>query len=166
MPAIDMTGAQVGLLTVVARSGATKDGKAKWLCRCQCGREKDIAGSELRRGQVSCGCRQQSHAASARRTHGKSRTALHRLWRNMINRCERPQTHNYHRYGGRGISVCAEWRNDAAQFIAWCEGNGWAPGLQLDRIDNDGDYEPSNCRFVTPRENARNRSSRRSPRSS
>ncbi len=162
-----MQGQRFGKLVVLHRAGRTKDGKATWSCRCDCGIEKDIAGAELRHGgQKSCGCSRLDAARKARRTHGRSRTALHRLWRNMINRCERPQTHNYHRYGGRGVTVCKEWRDDASAFIQWCDENGYQSGLQIDRRDNDRSYSPDNCRFVTPSENARNRSSRRSRRSS
>lgn len=160
MKAIDMRGRRVGKLTVTERTGSTQDGKAAWLCRCDCGSETVVAGAELRHGgHKSCGCEQQSGAAAARRTHGKSKTPIHLLWRNMINRCEWPGAHNYHRYGGRGIRVCQAWREDASAFIAWCETNGWAPGLELDRRDNDKGYEPGNCRFITRAENQRNKSS-------
>ena len=162
MRAIDMTGKRIGLLTVIGRAGTSKDGKATWLCRCDCGRETVVAGAELRHGgQKSCGCHQQEWAAAARRKHGLSRTDLYYVWRNMINRCEWPGVHNYHRYGGRGIKVCDEWRRDFNAFAEWALANGYQKGLQIDRIDNDGDYEPSNCRFVTPAENNRNKSSRK-----
>lgn len=148
------------MLVVLARGGRTSGGQAKWLCRCDCGREKEISGPELRGGgQKSCGC----HRPSAHRTHGKTGTPLYRMWRNMINRCEYPEAHNYRRYGGRGIAVCAEWRHNAAAFMAWCEANGYRPGLEIDRRDNDKDYGPDNCRFVTRIVNQRNRSDRRAP---
>lgn len=161
---IDMAGMKIGKLTVMQRAGRIHGGKAAWLCRCECGAEPLIAGAELRHGgQKSCGCSQFANAATARRTHGKSGTALHRLWRNMINRCERKQTHNYQRYGGRGINVCSEWRLDSGAFIAWCEANGYRTGLELDRRNNDKGYSPDNCRFVTRAQNQSNKSSRKSP---
>jgi hypothetical protein len=85
-------------------------------------------------------------------------TPLHRVWNNMIVRCEWPRAKNWHRYGGRGISVCSEWRNSAKAFIDWALAHGYQRGLQIDRIDNDGHYEPTNCRFVTNKENQRNKS--------
>ena len=160
---VDMGGEVYGMLAVLHRDRSRMGGKAYWTCRCECGVVKSICGAEMRNGtQKSCGCAQTFAASRSRITHGKSRTALHRLWRNMINRCEREQTHNYNRYGGRGINVCEEWRSNAALFIGWCEANGWSSGLEIDRINNDEGYFPGNCRFVTRAENARNRSGVRS----
>lgn len=160
MKMIDMTGQVIGKLTVIGRAIVNdKHGQARWVCTCACGNKTIIRGSELRHGgQKSCGCSQTVGAAAARRTHGMSGTSLHRLWRNMINRCERAETHNFHRYGGRGIRVCDEWRKDATAFISWCQSNGYKHGLELDRRDNDAGYSPDNCRFVTRLENARNKS--------
>jgi hypothetical protein len=87
-----------------------------------------------------------------------TRTPLHKVWLNMNNRCENPRFHAWHRYGGRGISVCPEWRSSAKAFIDWALANGYQRGLQIDRIDNDGNYDPDNCHFVTRIENNRNRS--------
>ena len=158
MKVVDMTGQRVGRLLVLARAGRTGQGQAKWLCRCGCGREIEVAGQDLRSGgQRSCGCAR----ARPQRTHGKTGTALYRMWRNIINRCEYPQAHNYDRYGGRGITICPEWRQDAAAFMSWCESNGYRPGLEIDRRDNDKGYTPDNCRFVTRLENQHNRSDRR-----
>ena len=161
MRVTDMSGVVIGKLIVIERSGSI-GGKAAWLCKCSCGQEKIIAGADIRRGeQKSCGCSQTIWAQSARVVHGKSRTALHRLWRNMINRCERPQSHNYNRYGGRGITVCQEWRNSSLSFITWCVNNGHGKGLELDRVDNDKGYSPDNCRFVTRAVNQANKSPRK-----
>ncbi len=81
------------------------------------------------------------------------------IWHTMVRRCHNPQAGDYDRYGGRGIAVCEEWRHDFAAFQAWALEHGYAEGLQCDRIDNDGDYRPDNCRWVTAGENALNRSS-------
>lgn len=86
-----------------------------------------------------------------------SKHPLYGVWKNMRARCYNPNARRYLRYGGRGIAVCAAWRNSSVAFCAWAVSRGWAAGLQLDRIDNDGDYSPENCRFVTPRMNANNR---------
>lgn len=90
--------------------------------------------------------------------HGlyRENKVLFNVWQTMKERCENPNRQKYKDYGGRGIKVCSEWR-EASNFILWALNNGYEKGLQLDRIDNDGDYCPDNCRFVTPRENSRNR---------
>lgn len=89
-------------------------------------------------------------------TRGISKHPLYKVRRGMINRCYRKKNEDYPRYGGRGIGVCKEWLTSQESFISYCESIGWRPGLQMDRIDNDGNYEPSNIRFVQPKENARN----------
>lgn len=103
---------------------------------------------------ITCGC--------GRLTHGYTRRhkmhPLYTIWRGLLIRCYHPQRKDYQRYGNRGIQVCNTWRDDAGVFIDWALANGWREGLQIDRIDNNGNYEPGNCRFVTLIENARNRS--------
>ncbi len=88
---------------------------------------------------------------------GMSYSAIYNVWRCMKQRCNNPNASGYKNYGGRGISVCNEWEKSSEAFYDWALANGYAPGLQIDRIDNDGNYEPSNCRWVTPKENASNR---------
>lgn len=85
-----------------------------------------------------------------------SKHPLYQTLNNMINRCHNPNKDGYKYYGGRGIVVCPEWRFDRRAFVTWGLINGWRPGLQIDRIDNDGPYSPENCRFVTHKENVRN----------
>lgn len=87
--------------------------------------------------------------------HGKSGTPIYRLWAGMIARCTYPSASHYKYYGGRGIGVCEEWRRSPEAFFEWAESNGYAEGLELDRIDAAGDYQPSNCRFITHQENSR-----------
>lgn len=103
--------------------------------------------------QESCGCR------PARRTHGLTGTRLYLRWTAMRNRCGDPANRSYANYGGRGIRVCSTWQRSFTRFRQWAVSHGYRQELQLDRIDNDGDYTPSNCRFVSPQVNARNRRS-------
>ena len=92
------------------------------------------------------------------KTHGLSRARLYYVWKNIKNRCCRTCHATYKWYGGRGITICDEWKNDPVAFIAWCKSHGYKDGLQIDRIDNDKGYSPDNCRFVTPKENLQNTS--------
>jgi hypothetical protein len=89
--------------------------------------------------------------------HGESKTPLYRMWKAMVRRCESPVAHNYKWYGGKGIRVCDEWRNDYTKFRDWARDNGYARGLELDRKDSDGNYEPGNCQYITKKTNIRNR---------
>jgi hypothetical protein len=86
--------------------------------------------------------------------HGGNGTRLYKIWDNMIGRCERQSARNYRRYGGRGISVCSEWRSSFASFQAWSLSSGYSDDLTIDRIDNDGNYNPSNCRWLTKHDNS------------
>lgn len=123
----------------------------QFLCKCECGNEKVVRLIHLVRGRIaSCGC-------LAGQRHGMVNTPLHNTWRAMKNRCSNDGYIDYDRYKGRGITVCKEWGNFPA-FAEWAFQNGWADGLQIDRIDNNGNYEPSNCRFVSSKDNVNNRS--------
>lgn len=88
--------------------------------------------------------------------HGLSYDPLFTVWKGMIARCENEKNKDYHRYGGKGIKVCAEW-HEPSKFVSWARENGWTKGLQLDRIDNNGNYEPDNCHFISPKDNMANR---------
>ena len=158
---IDMTGQTFGRLRVVGQADASGGSQARWRCVCDCGAEAVARGDSLRSGHTtSCGCERARHGrltSDRNIRHGATGTPLYIVWFGMVARCERPASRSYCNYGGRGISVAPEWRNDATAFIAWATANGWRRGLQIDRIDNNGHYEPSNCRFVTASENIRNR---------
>jgi hypothetical protein len=135
-------------------------------CRCDCGTERDVLTFLLVSGRSqSCGCLKREQVSTlVKRTrwkdsHGRSGTPLYQLWRRIRRRCYDPKAHNYRYYGGRGITVCDAWRNDAGAFIAWIEANlgPCPPGRSLDRVNNDGNYEPGNLRWATRSQQVRNR---------
>lgn len=161
MPRLNLVGKRFGRLTVIAFAGTIKQ-QSIWLCRCDCGREKVIRGRALQNGGTkSCGCLHSEVAAAWARnrdhsTHGLSRTRIYNIWRGMMHRCYKEHTKDYPRYGGRGITVCGEW-HDIIKFRDWAILSGYREDLQLDRIDNNGNYEPDNCRWTTAKEQGNNR---------
>lgn len=159
-PLTDLTGQRFGRLIVIVRA-VSGPGRSYWQCQCDCGVTKNVAASCLKNGMTrSCGCLN-SEVVSARNratmtTHGQSKTPLYIVWQSMIRRCEDPRLKAYADYGGRGISVCREWRSPA-NFLAWAMTSGYSSGLTLDRRDNNGNYEPNNCRWVTMKVQCNNR---------
>lgn len=151
----DITGQRFGTLTVLNRAEGTHE--AKWACQCDCGHERVYVGTKLRRGDARCKCSK----GKDRNGLATAEPVLHSVWGNMKDRCTRPNSKAYPRYGGRGITVCSEWALSFATFCEWAKAHGWQRGLEIDRIDNNGDYEPSNCRFVTKVANCRNKHNNR-----
>lgn len=159
---IDLTGKVFNRLTVVKRVENNKQGRAMWLCRCECGKTSVVTTSSLLNGKTkSCGCYCKEMTKIKNKEmftkHGMSFTHIYKAWRSMLDRCYLKKAFNYPNYGGRGITVCKIWKEDFTEFKNWAFSNGYQEGLTLDRIDVNGNYEPSNCRWVTQKEQARNR---------
>ena len=141
------------MLTII--SVAPKRGRRIYvLCKCDCGKEKEIRLDGVISGKIeSCNCFQKTKVSECNTTHGLSGHPLHKTWRNIKGRCYNPKSHGFEHWGGRGIIICDEWLNEFKLFYDWCIGNGWKKGLSIDRINNNGNYEPLNCRIVTHQEN-------------
>lgn len=156
----DLTGQSFGRLTVIYLSASVEmpsgGTKIKWHCRCTCGGEKQVQGNHLKSGVAqSCGCLHKERAAKSSVRHGGRYTKLYGVWTQMRQRCENPNNKRYADWGGRGIKVCKRW-HDFAKFRRDMEPT-YREGLSLDRIDNDDDYKPSNCRWATMAEQNKNR---------
>lgn len=154
---VDMSGQKCGFVTVLRFSRFDANRKARWICKCICGKEFEAIGSGLRNGNTkSCGCRKSDMCRSANLTHGMSHTREHVTWKNMIARCEDPNRPDWNNYGGRGIRVCKRWRTS---FQAFLDDMGPRPqGKSIDRWPNmNGNYEPGNCRWATNSEQGLNR---------
>jgi hypothetical protein len=158
---VDLTGYRFGRLTVLECVGHYEnDSHHRWKCRCECGKISIVAVNHLRCGRTrSCGCLQKQLAGQRARTHGMTKSLEYRSWLAMRKRCSDPKHPLYHRYGGRGILIDFRWlgKNGFKHFL---DDMGPSPSARhtLDRIDNDGHYEPSNCRWVTRKEQCRNTS--------
>ena len=153
--AVSMIGRSKNRLTVIGYEREMEKGRVKLKCRCDCGNIVFVLPYQFENGAVqSCGCIR----GEKRKTHGLSKNPLYGEWFQMVNRCHNPNADNYERYGGRGITVCDEWRDSPVEFIKWVEENGGKPdGMTLDRIDNDGPYAPWNCQWSTASAQQRNR---------
>lgn len=149
---INLLGRKFGRLTVIGETQEKYGTSYKWLCRCDCGTEKLVVGSQLTRGHTkSCGC---NPAGGFSKTHGQSGTKLYWVWRDMKKRCGLETSKSYQYYGGKGVKVCEEWESDFEAFYGWMKRKGYRSGLVVDRIDPDGDYCPENCQLLTHSENS------------
>ena len=155
----DITGRKFGKLTVL-KLQTLKNHRTYWLCQCKCGNTKVVRKDHLLSGVTqSCGCLEKVNLSKLafKSTHGHSAEPIYYVWNSMRQRCMNPKSTHYKNYGGRGIRVCDEWLTLFEPFYEWAMSHGYHEGLTIDRIDNDGNYEPCNCRWVTNKVQSNNR---------
>lgn len=154
----DLTGQQFGRLTVLNFHGKDKYSHNLWVCKCECSNVCIVSTNALETKRTnSCGCLKKELNTGKFTTHGKTSDKLYKIYYSMINRCANESNKNYHNYGGRGIKICDEWANDFVIFYDWSIANGYKEHLSIDRIDVNGNYEPSNCRWATTKEQGNNK---------
>ena len=149
-----------GRLTVIESAGANSHREHLWKCKCECGNEKIINAYALVSGHTkSCGCLAIDTSRILNTKHGERDSRLYRIYTNMKSRCYKENSSNYKYYGGRGIRVCEEWlgKDGAYNFCKWAKSNGYSDNLTLDRIDNNAEYSPSNCRWITWKQQQNNK---------
>lgn len=165
----NLSGQKFGRLTAIEQHGYTDKNKygtryAIWYCKCDCGNYCEMSSDQLTRSRSnhSCGCLAKEHLAYMSKkntTHGMTGSRLIGCYKAMMSRCYRQKDIHYHAYGERGISVCDEWRNNSKAFVDWALSHGYREDLTLERIDVNGNYEPSNCTWIPMKEQYKNKQS-------
>lgn len=162
----DLTGIKFGRLTVKERGedqiSPSGRHRVMWDCICDCGNKVSVHTDNLTNGKSnSCGCIRKEMMSKKQKTHGDTNTRLYGIWSAIKARCYNKNTVTYKDYGGRGIKICDEWRNNYTAFKNWAYENGYEEGLSIDRKDNNLGYYPENCRWVSAFMQANNRRSNR-----
>ena len=145
------------MLTIIKKDGA------KYTCRCECGNTKIYFRSTFYKDSVkSCGCLKRNILIKRNKKHGMCGSRIYRIWRGIVSRCNIESATSYQDYGGRGISVCKEWENSFDNFYIWSKKSGYKENLTIERINNDGNYSPENCCWITKSEQVKNKRKRKS----
>lgn len=161
---LQLTGKRFGRLVVLEEAGRDPRNLVLWRCICDCGNEFTTAGTRIKRGRAkSCGCLQKDRAGAAakksapkRRTHGRNTAdPTYMSWSALKDRCNNPNNQRFEHYGGRGISVCDRWKESFENFLE--DMGDRPPGTTIDRVDVNGNYEPSNCRWATSKQQSLNK---------
>ena len=158
----DLKGMVFGRLTVIKEGGRTRDRHILWKCQCECGSIVNVSSRDLVTGHTkSCGCLQKDTIKDIRYKHGDRDNRLYSVWKSMKKRCENPNCKSYKWYGAKGVSVCDEW-HEYQVFKEWAINNGYDANAEygqctIDRVNPYGNYEPTNCRWVTMAEQANNK---------
>jgi hypothetical protein len=158
--ASNLKGQRFGRLVVLERAGSDKHRNVRWSCQCDCGDVRTINGMALKAGQQSCGCLQREAASGLLTKHGLAHDPLYKLWNAIVQRTTNPNYIGYHNYGGRGIKLHPKWLEDAESFIKYLRmelGPKPTSKHSIDRIDNNGNYEPGNLRWATAAQQLKNR---------
>ncbi len=155
----DYTGVRFGRLVALEPTGKDRHRNILWRCVCDCGKETTVSAAGLKKTK-SCGCLWKDSVIAKSTTHGMSNTKLYDVWAAIKQRCCNPNNARYVDYGGRGINLCSEWL-EYEPFARWALYNGYSDGLDIDRIDNERGYSPDNCRFVSKKQNNRNKRNNR-----
>ena len=159
----DITGQKFGRLTAIKMlEYSDKCHSYYWEFKCDCGKIVAINKNSVTSGHtLSCGCFRREKTSLSHKKHGLENTRLYSIWIGIKQRCQNIKNPRYHKYGGRGIAICNEWLDDFMNFYSWAMDNGYNDSLTIDRIDVNGNYEPSNCRWATIHTQAKNKTSNR-----